>query len=439
MRQARLIIAAVAAAAVVGAISFAAARQERAKPPPRLAYVYPDAVAPHNAADSLAVLDARLKGEEPLIRPGDWLSRSVQAARMTDRARLTGNVADYAAAGRMIEQAAASAGPRTGPALALAAWNLAVHRLGPASAALDRFTTFSMPDDSEQADARAMRGDIAFYRGDVQKALAAWIPSSTAKGVEQATRLALYYQKTGDPDEALRHLDEALQGRFITAQTAAYIHYQRGLIELQRGGWAAAEAAFADANRIFSGYWLYLQALAQMHALKGDMAGAVALYRRAIDAAHNPETMDALAALYRAQGDRAAADRWSAQAGAIWRQWLALLPDAAAAHALDHELAFGSPKQAAALAVANWRARPYGASATAMGWALLANGRPDAALRLIEALNATGWATAEQHVAAAQAAAMLGDTATADTERAAALALNPRIYDRAASMIWIGH
>ncbi len=425
------------AAAAIAALSFAVSRQRAAQPPQRrLAYVYPEAVAPHSAPAKIAWIDRRIAGETPLIRPGDWLSQAAQAGRYMDRARLSGDFADHAAAGRLLAQARSEAAARTGPDLPVAAWSLSVHRLASAASALDRMDNYHRRDSGEVAEQQAMRGDIAFYRGDYAAALKTW----TGPSEGQPTRLALYYQKTGDPDRALVELDKALRaGHFITAQAAANIRYQRGLIELQRGHWPQAEAEFTIADRIFSGHWLVLQALAQMHALRGDIAGAVALYRRAIDAAHNPETMDALAALYREQGDRANADLWASHAQAVWRRWTTLLPEAAYAHALDHELAFGSRERAAALAAANWRARPYGASAVALGWALLANGSAAEAAALMDALNASAWSTAEQHIVTARAAELLGRTDKAETEKAAALALNPRVFDRKAGMIWIGH
>lgn len=424
-------------AALVAAIGVVTSRPPT--PPRPLAYIYPATIAAYDATEAVTRLDQRIAGEAPLIQPGDWLSRGAQAQRFTDRARLTGDLADYAAAGRLLDVARSeAAGAGSGPDLIDAAWHMAVHRLPGARDALDRIDRYAERTDAEARELRVLRGDIAFYRGDYATARTAW--SGASADAAQPIRLALYDQKTGQPDAALVELDTARRApRFITAQATANIAYQRGMIELQRGRWAEAEAAFAAADRIFGGYWLILQARAQMRAVHGDMPSAVALYRRAIALARNPETMDALAALYRAAGDRTNSDPLAGRAAAVWARWTRLLPEAAYAHALDHELAFGSPRRAAALAIRNWRARPYGASATALAWALLANGRAAEAARLIDALNASPWRTAEQHAVGVQAAEALGDSAKAKTERAAALALNPRIFDRAAAAIWIGH
>ncbi len=419
----------------------------RRAPPPlaQLAHVYPETVAAHDHDAALRGIDARIAGAAPLLaaHPGDWLEQENQAQRLMSRARLTGDFGDYAAADAAIKTGFAHAAQNTGPHLTAANFAMMVHRLGAAQTLLDALSRYVIPPDAgTRAEAEAMRGDIAFYRGDYAAARGAYDRAKEISGGPdgQGVRVALLLSKTGDPDGALTALDRALRaGRFIAAQNAAQLHYQRGMIELGRGHWAEAEAEFGAADRLFGGQWHYIQARAQSRALAGDTIGAIALYELAIRSANNPETMDALAALYRAQGNRPQAEEWARRAGAIWARWLAMLPEAAVGHALDHELSFGSPPRALALAQMNWAARPYGGSAVALAWALIANARAAEAAATIERVNASGWVSAEQHMAGARAFELLGNTGKASSERAAALALNPRAYDRAAGVIWIGH
>jgi predicted Zn-dependent protease len=152
-----------------------------------------------------------------------------------------------------------------------------------------------------------------------------------------------------------------------------------------------------------------------------------------------PEVMDALAALYRTQGDAAASREWAQRSGAIWAKRLQQLPQAAYGHALEHELVLGNPATALALARKNMAARPYGDSATLLGWALLANNRPAEARDVLERLSRTPWRSAQQYVALSQAHAMLGDSDRSNAARDAALTINPRAFDPAAPLIWFGH
>ena len=106
---------------------------------------------------------------------------------------------------------------------------------------------------------------------------------------------------------------------------------------------------------------------------------------------------------------------------------------------MEHYLAFGDPARALDLAQRDYAARPYGGSAIALAWAELANNRPAEALRLMDRLATGPWVSADQHIVAAQAHALLGQSDAADAEQQKALAINPHGLDRDAALIWFGH
>ena len=81
--------------------------------------------------------------------------------------------------------------------------------------------------------------------------------------------------------------------------------------------------------------------------------------------------------------------------------------------------------------------RPYGDAATGLAWAYLANHRPADALAAIAPTLASGWTSADPHIVASQAYALLGQARDADAERQAALAINPHSFDRNPGMIWL--
>jgi predicted Zn-dependent protease len=149
--------------------------------------------------------------------------------------------------------------------------------------------------------------------------------------------------------------------------------------------------------------------------------------------------MDALAGLYRTDGDGGNSRVWADRAAAGWARRLAMLPEAAVGHALEHELVLGSPAKALDLARRNFAARPYGDALVMLGWAQLANGQPEAAARTMTGLEASGWRTAQQYVVLSEALALLGRSDASQAARSTALAINPRSFDPATSLLWFGN
>ena len=400
-------------------------------------------IAPQTWAGALARADQSLAQGRELARTrgGEWLVQEKIANAAMARARLTGSFDDYAIADAALARAFQTAPKGGGPLLTRAVLDFSLHRLARAKASLDAIDGYAVKAEPEIGDeAQAMRGDIAFYRGDYAQALAQYRRSGVTGGAGAAFRMAVYQGKTGDIDAALVAIDAmARTARFPTAQFLANLQLQRGGLELQRGGWGAAEKAFARADVIFPGSWLIEAHRAQMLALSGNRSDAIA--RLLVIAARNPgpEVMDALAGLYRAQGDYPNSRLWADQAGARWTARLAQFPEAAYGHVVEHELAFGDPARALDMARRDYSARPYAASAIALGWACLANNQPAEALRVIRPVLASAWVSPEQHLVAAQAYLLLGDSEAADAEKQKALALNPRAADPASAMIWFGH
>ncbi len=392
------------------------------------------AQAKASIAHDLVEVQARAAAE-----PTVWSNQADLAELYLARARLTGSFNDYAAAGQAFD-AAFKVSPRGGgPNLQRATWNFAVHRLGAIEADLKAVERYVIPDDAEIASVIGLRGDVLFYTGHYGEALQAYERSAARMpSLGGDIRIANYWARMGDEGKANRFLDQA--ARKITGpqqQLKAYVELRRGMLDLDRGRWDAAQAHFERADDIFPGYWIVQQQLGSVRALKGAPNQAMAVFRRMATTDGNPEAFDDIAGLYRAQGDFADAQAWSAKAGAAWDQRLALLPDAALGHTLDHLLAFGDPVRALEVAKRNYALRPYGDSATGLAWAYMANHRPADALNAIGSTLKSGWYSAEPHIVASEAYALLGQGERADVERKAALAINPHSFDRNPGMTWL--
>ncbi|MET0270488.1 MAG: hypothetical protein ABW173_08675 [Sphingomonas sp.] len=434
-----LLLIAAALVFAVGRAVFDTAPQAPA-PPDR----HPAGGAPRDYPAASRLADQNVAAAEALAatRSGEWLIEEKRALALIARGRLTGSFEDYAAAQTALDHAFATAPAGAGPHRTQAVLDFTLHRLARASAALDAIDRYAVPPEAEvQAELVAMRGDIALYRGRYGEATRHYAAARARGGYGGLLyRQAVYDARTGRPDAALAAVDTIeRQARLPHAQFLANLALLRGTIELQRGGWEAAAAHFRRADRLFPGSWLIRAHDAQMLALAGDVAGAAARLEPVARASGEPAVMDALAGLYRGLGDHRRSQAWAARAGALWRHRLALLPEAAYGHAVEHELAFGDPARALALAAADYRARPYAASAVALGWALLANNRPADALRIVAPVSRSPWVSADQHIVAAQALLLLGRGEEAEREQAAARAINPHALDGNAALIWFGH
>lgn len=421
---------------------FTAARiaTERKDAPPDVP-IRQSSAGQHDYRAALAYTDRMIAGLRPLARRQgeDWLTLERIAHHLIARARLTGDYGDYRQAQQMLDQGFESATPGAGPHLTQAALALSTHRLALAERMLDAVDRYAVrPEAEARAGVLAMRGDVAFYRGRYPAALDHYRRLTTA-GESPDQRLAIFWSKMGRPDDAIALVQRVERSGLVPGQALAQLALFRGAIELQRGRWDAADAAFAEANRRFPGWWLTRAHRAQMLALRGRSEEALAAFQAVARENDDPTLRDAIASLYRARGDYGATKLWSERAAVGLASRLQVLPEAALGHAVEHELAFGTPSRALALARQDYALRPHGATAIALGWALIASNRPAEALKLIEAVNRSSWQSAEQHLVAARAHAALGDSAAAAAEQEKALAINPHALDATAALLWFGH
>ena len=437
VRRGVTVVLAILILAVLAHIALPLAVQPRLPPPNRVPT--PGAPLTYDAALERACANVQGARDLAAAHPDEWLQQERLAVAWIAQARLTGSFEDYAQAQAALDQAFAHAAPGTGPHITQASLDLSLHRLAAAEPMLDAVGRYAVPLEGADADeAAGMRGDIAFYRGRYGEA---WKLYGAGKGFSAGGfRQAVYQARTGKIDAALASLDTVERGmRFPTALALANLELQRGGFELQRGDRARAAAHFAKAQRLFPGYWLAEAHSAQMLALAGHRPEAIAAFTPIAQKSGAPEAMDALAALYRAEGDHPDSQLWAERAGAVWAQRLQRIPEAAWGHAVEHELAFGDPARALDLARRDYAARPYGASAVALATALVANRQPAEALRILGPVDRGPYVSADQHAAAAQAYELLGDAAKAERARKQALAINPHNVDRDAALIWFGH
>jgi tetratricopeptide (TPR) repeat protein len=356
-----------------------------------------------------------------------WLMHEMLAGQYLIRAQLSGNYDDFAGAQQALAEAFKVAVAKSGPHMMQAKLDFTMHRLNGAEKQLAAMDQYAVPPSKmDQSEMAAMRGDIAFYRGRYDEALALYGRADALMPGATTFRRAIHASRTGQVDRADALFTAEIE-KLVTAapQIRAYLELQRGILDLERGRLDDAMAHFRDADGFFLGHWLIEEHIAEVLTLQGKTAEAEALYRDIVRRTGHPEFIDALAGIAEKRGDAAAAKQLYAQAWALWERRIAQFPEAAFGHAIDHCVAKGDWPCAQRLAEKNHEARPFGEAKVALARALLGNGRAAEARSLIETVLASPWRSADMHRVAAEIYQASGMATEAAEQDRLAKAINP--------------
>jgi tetratricopeptide (TPR) repeat protein len=374
--------------------------------------------------------------------PHDWLRGESLARAYMARSRFAVGYDDLAKADGVLDDARAKAPGNSGPLLSMAVLGMMSHRLAETEAALDLIDTWAVPPEpDEQVEIMGLRGDLAFYRGDMTMAELWYGKGATlGPGPAMAFRRANLAKARGDLGAAKAiFLRSSISARQKTPFQHASTALQIGAVAQAQGNHAEARDWFAVADRQFPGFWLFEAHRAQSHAIAGDLPRGIEAMRAVARKSGSAEVMDALAMLLRYSGQAEESREWAARAGGEWDRRLALAPEAAYGHALEHEIVFGTPGRALDLARRNLAARPYGESRVLLATALTMNSRYAAALAELDRAEASGWRSAPLYALKAQIFELTGQGAKAGETREKALALNPRIFAPETALVWFSH
>jgi tetratricopeptide (TPR) repeat protein len=384
--------------------------------------------------EEIADADLRIAGSRKLAedQPNSYLAADRVANNFLARARLTGDYDDYRHAEEWIDKAfamSASRGRDIGPHGTRAALNYTLHRLDRVDA--DFETSMRGPKDNVTvAGHRLFAGNLALQRGKYDEA-AKLLDESVAlhETVSNLSSKAYFLLGTGDVEGS-----EALYRKAIgmyhgsSKEPLAWLHLQLGLSDLGRGNYDEALAHYREAETHLSGYWLIDEHIAEILTLTGKVEDAKKLYADIIARTNNPEFMDAMAGILLEEKKDAEAKAWIAKARARYEELMAMYPEASYGHALDHFIELGDdPDATIVMAEKNHTLRPNADAKILLAQAYLKGERGADAKRVIEEALATPWRTADLHAVAAEVYRAVGDTANADTQLAAAKAINPKI------------
>jgi tetratricopeptide (TPR) repeat protein len=181
------------------------------------------------------------------------------------------------------------------------------HRFNEAEAALNADTSFAT-----SPHARLLRSDIKFQRGHYATARTL-IESVIAEDPtwDALARLAYLTGVMGDICKANALYAQAEDE--VTAkqmQTYAWLELQRGTLHFQRGDHTTARRHYNRAEAAYTGYWLTTERIAELDGAQGHFPEAIAAYTRLHNQSPRPEYKHALADLHALSGDMHSANHW---------------------------------------------------------------------------------------------------------------------------------
>lgn len=379
---------------------------------------------------ALAEFDRRLHSTRQWADATDSWKRAEAVANLyLRRARLTGDFADYAEAERQMARAFERAPSGSGPHLSAAQLSFSLHRLDAARASLLQAGSAILVDDETRAAIEGLLGAVEMESGDYAKARAHFERSHAIHpSVSSRIHLAAYAWKTGDHLESERLFAEAAaHDRRPEPENLAWFHLQRGLLDLDRGRYEEALAHYREGLAVLPQYWLLEEHVAEALALLGQSGEALELYLRVVGRTNNPEFMDAIATLYTECGMPEAASPWIERARQGHDHRLAILPEAAYGHSLEHLLTFGSPAEAVAMAERNRALRPNPEAHIQLAQAYLKAQRPDDAKTAIDRALGTPHRSADLFATAARVYEATSERDTAATFGNLARVIHPGI------------
>jgi tetratricopeptide (TPR) repeat protein len=161
-------------------------------------------------------------------------------------------------------------------------------------------------------------GDAQVELGRYREAFASFDAMNRLRpNLASYARVSYGRELIGDTAGAIAAMKLAVDAAAGSAEPLAWTHVQLGKLYFNHGRLAAAERELRFANAVYPRYAYGLDALASVRAARGNLRGAIASERQAVELNPLPQYVAALGDLHAAAGRPAAAKRQYALIGAI--------------------------------------------------------------------------------------------------------------------------
>lgn len=357
--------------------------------------------------------------------PNDWTTWAQLGMAYVQRARTTGDQADYPRAQEALDRSLAIRPEDNATALTgLGALAAARHDF---PAAL-RHGRAALAVDPYRAAALGVVVDALTELGSYEEAFTAVQQMVDLRPDAASYARASYtWELRGDVGRATEAMNRALAAAPEPAD-GAFARLHLGKLAMDNGDLDTAATHFTEGLRLLPDHPPLRVEQARVRAARGDLTGAVADFRSVLATTMEPAYVAELGDLLTAAGQPAEGEREHARAREAWAA------EAAGGHPpeADPVLFAADHRDPAALDAARrlYARQPGIFSADAMGWALRAAGRPEEALTYADEALELGTRNALMHYHRGMILAELGRRAAARTELDTALQLNPHFSIR---------
>lgn len=233
--------------------------------------------------------------------PADAVSYTILAQLYLRQARETGDVALIQRAETAVQQALSLVPDYTLAQLSLAAAHYAQHEFRE-TLAIAQPIYLSDPDNIQ---ALILIGDAQLALGQYEEVTAVYQTLAEESSAPVLARLAHQAELTGQPEEALRLMEQAAWQAWRSGQTGegmAWYLLRLGDLHFNVGEVKTAEAHYSTALQLLDDYYLALAALGKVTAAQGHYVEAIDYYERAIAIIPQPDFLAALGDLYAITG-----------------------------------------------------------------------------------------------------------------------------------------
>lgn len=364
-------------------------------------------------------------GRALAVDPASAISLGMLAALHLQRARETGNDADYLRSEEYARRSLALRVNRNaGTYVTLASTLMAEHRFAEA----ESVARMAVAYDPGTPQYLALLAEVQLELGDYAAAREAFDSLYRFRStLSIAPRLARWAELNGRTAEAfhiLRGAAASADTRLdIPTEQVAWFHFRLGDLELRNGRFHRARKEFERGLEVEPGDYRMLGGLARLSLLEDDPDRAIAYGERAIAINLDPATLGIMGDAFLAKGDSAAAEEnfrtmeiaVHGQAGAYHRAWSLFL--------LDHNRRIDEVYRKAAAELAT-RKDIYGYDV--LGWSLYKLGRHAEAANNLRAALQLGTRDPLLYYHAGMIESALGHSKEAISLLSAALRINPR-------------
>ncbi len=395
------------------------------------------AVAPHPATPlgpegPLAAFDRRIEAQRRFAEEHpSYLRWDHLAQAYVDRGRASGDYRDYQRAEDALSRSFELAPPGAGPFLRRAVLDATMHRIARLEVDLTALDSVVLMSRGDRETMGSLRADAAFYSGRYDEARTLYAAQlAQARGVASLVAMAQLEWRTGRFDAAAPLLDEAVALDEEDAMRAWALS-ARAMMERDRGQLEAAITAIR-ASRALAPESAHLDEIfAELLEARGNDAAALERYQSIAARTESPQAMDGAARILGARGDTIAEGELVTAARQMYEAQIALFPEAAYGHAIDHWLRLEDDiDRTVEIAEGNALARPFGEARTKLAMAYVLAGRMDDAARELDETIESGWSSADTHAVRAIVAERQGDDERAEAERSLAEGIAPGIVER---------